>query len=56
MKNRVPFLMHVPVPWVFVLTNLLGVALESVRPTPRFANDGFGERHRRRSCILSRVR
>ena len=26
------FLMRVPVPWVFVLTYLLGVALESVRP------------------------
>jgi len=36
MKTRVPFLMHVPVPWVFVLTYLLGLALESVRPIPRF--------------------
>lgn len=32
MKNPVRFLMRVPVPWVFVLTYLLGVALESVRP------------------------
>jgi protein-S-isoprenylcysteine O-methyltransferase Ste14 len=36
MKNRILFLMHVPVPWVFVLIYLLGVALESGRPTPRF--------------------
>jgi len=28
MKNPVRFLLHVPVPWVFVLTYLLGVALE----------------------------
>lgn len=33
MKNPVRFLLHVPVPWVFVLTYLLGVALERVRPT-----------------------
>src|SRR5450755_409639 len=37
MKNPVRFLMHVPVPWVFVLTYLLGVFLEhgvlkSLRP------------------------
>jgi len=31
-KNPLRFLMHVPVPWVFVLTYLLGVVLESVRP------------------------
>ena len=31
MKNPVRFLLHVPVPWVFVLTYLLGVALEHVR-------------------------
>ena len=30
MKNPVRFLLHVPVPWVFVLTYLLGVALEHV--------------------------
>jgi protein-S-isoprenylcysteine O-methyltransferase Ste14 len=28
MKNPVRFLIHIPVPWVFVLTYLLGVALE----------------------------
>ncbi len=28
MKNPVRFLLHVPVPWVFVLTYLLGVVLE----------------------------
>ena len=32
MKNPIRFLMHVPVPWVFVLTYFLGVALESLRP------------------------
>lgn len=32
MKNPIRFLLHAPVPWVFVLTYLLGVALESVRP------------------------
>jgi protein-S-isoprenylcysteine O-methyltransferase Ste14 len=32
MKNPIRFLMHVPVPWVFVLTYVLGVALEFVRP------------------------
>lgn len=32
MKNPIRFLMHVPVPWVFVLTYLLGVALGFVRP------------------------
>ncbi len=30
MKNPVRFLLHVPVPWVFVLTYFLGVALEHV--------------------------
>ena len=30
MKNPVRFLLHVPVPWVFVLTYLLGVLLEHV--------------------------
>jgi protein-S-isoprenylcysteine O-methyltransferase Ste14 len=30
MKNPVRFLLHVPVPWVFVLTYLLGMALERV--------------------------
>jgi protein-S-isoprenylcysteine O-methyltransferase Ste14 len=30
MKNPVRFLLHVPVPWVFVLTFLLGVCLEHV--------------------------
>jgi protein-S-isoprenylcysteine O-methyltransferase Ste14 len=30
--NLVRFLMHVPVPWVFVLTYLVGAGLESVRP------------------------
>jgi protein-S-isoprenylcysteine O-methyltransferase Ste14 len=30
MKNPVRFLMHVPVPWVFVLTYLFGVLLEHV--------------------------
>jgi protein-S-isoprenylcysteine O-methyltransferase Ste14 len=32
MKNPIRFLMHVPVPWVFVLTYLVGVAFEFVRP------------------------
>lgn len=32
MKNPVRFLLYVPVPWVFVLTYLLGVVLEHVRP------------------------
>jgi len=31
-KNPIRFLMHVPVPWVFVLTYLLGAILESIRP------------------------
>jgi protein-S-isoprenylcysteine O-methyltransferase Ste14 len=35
MKNPARFLMRVPVPWVYVLTYLLGAALEVVRPTPR---------------------
>jgi protein-S-isoprenylcysteine O-methyltransferase Ste14 len=35
MKSPFQFLMHVPVPWVFVLTYLLGVALESLRPSTR---------------------
>lgn len=30
MKNPIRFLMHVPVPWVFVLTYLIGAALERV--------------------------
>jgi len=33
MKNPVLFLMRVPVPWVFVLAYLLGVAIERVRPS-----------------------
>jgi protein-S-isoprenylcysteine O-methyltransferase Ste14 len=32
MTNPVRFLLHVPVPWVFMLTYLLGVALEQVLP------------------------
>lgn len=32
MKNPVRFLLHVPVPWVFVLTYLVGVALERILP------------------------
>ena len=32
MKNPIRFLMHVPVPWVFVLSYLLGVVFEFVRP------------------------
>jgi len=32
MKNPVRFLLHVPVPWVFVLNYLLGVALERMYP------------------------
>ena len=32
MTNPVRLLLHVPVPWVFVLTYLLGVALEHVLP------------------------
>ena len=31
MKNPIRLLMHVPVPWVFVLTYFVGVGLESVR-------------------------
>jgi protein-S-isoprenylcysteine O-methyltransferase Ste14 len=30
--NPLRLLMHIPVPWVFVLTYLLGVGLESARP------------------------
>ena len=33
MKNPIRFLVHVPVPWVFVLTYLVGVGLESARPS-----------------------
>ncbi|HET7108904.1 MAG TPA: isoprenylcysteine carboxylmethyltransferase family protein [Candidatus Acidoferrum sp.] len=36
MNNPLRFLLRVPVPWVFVLSYLLGAALESVRPSPRF--------------------
>jgi protein-S-isoprenylcysteine O-methyltransferase Ste14 len=32
MKSPVRFLLHVPVPWVFVLNYLLGVALERMHP------------------------
>ena len=32
MKNPVRFLLHVPVPWVFVLNYLLGVAVERMFP------------------------
>ena len=32
MKNPVRFLLHVPVPWVFVLNYLLGVAMERMFP------------------------
>ena len=32
MKNPIQLLMHVPVPWVFVLTYLVGVGMESVFP------------------------
>jgi protein-S-isoprenylcysteine O-methyltransferase Ste14 len=38
MKNPVRFLLHVPVPWVFVLTYLPGVALEHVRHVTLSAN------------------
>ena len=31
--NPIRFLMRVPVPWVFVLAYLIGVAMESVRPS-----------------------
>jgi protein-S-isoprenylcysteine O-methyltransferase Ste14 len=34
MENPVEFLLHVPVPWVFVLTYLLGVVLEHVLHRP----------------------
>jgi protein-S-isoprenylcysteine O-methyltransferase Ste14 len=33
MKNPARFLLHLPVPWVFVLTYLLGVALERIGAT-----------------------
>jgi protein-S-isoprenylcysteine O-methyltransferase Ste14 len=32
MRNPIRLLLHVPVPWVFILTYLIGVALEIVRP------------------------
>ena len=32
MKNPIRLLMNLPVPWVFVLTYLFGVALESINP------------------------
>jgi len=32
LMTGIRFLMHVPVPWVFVLTYLLGAGLESLRP------------------------
>jgi protein-S-isoprenylcysteine O-methyltransferase Ste14 len=38
MKNPFRFLLHVPVPWVFVLTYLIGVALERLRPDRVLAN------------------
>ena len=31
-RNRLPLLMRIPVPWVFVLTYLIGVGLERVLP------------------------
>ncbi len=31
--NPFRFLLRVPVPWVFVLTYLVGIALETIRPT-----------------------
>ena len=33
MKNPIRFLMHVPVPWVFILTYLLGLVLEPAGPS-----------------------
>ena len=33
MKNPIRLLLRVPVPWVFVLTYLLGAALQSIRST-----------------------
>jgi protein-S-isoprenylcysteine O-methyltransferase Ste14 len=33
MRNPVRFLLYVPVPWVFVLTYLVGVALERIHPS-----------------------
>ena len=32
MKSLLRFLLKVPVPWVFVLSYLVGVALETIRP------------------------
>ena len=32
MKNPLRFLLKVPVPWVFILSYLVGVALETIRP------------------------
>jgi protein-S-isoprenylcysteine O-methyltransferase Ste14 len=32
MKNPIRLLMHIPVPWVFVLNYLLGAGLESISP------------------------
>jgi protein-S-isoprenylcysteine O-methyltransferase Ste14 len=42
MKNPVRFLLHIPVPWVFVLNYLLGIPLERIHPrviSPQAAHD-----------------
>jgi protein-S-isoprenylcysteine O-methyltransferase Ste14 len=42
MKNHVRFLLHIPVPWVFVLNYLLGIPLERIHPrviSPQGAHD-----------------
>ncbi len=41
MKNPIRFLLHVPVPWVFVLSYLLGVGLERTRPISLCAKCGL---------------
>ena len=42
MKNPFRFLLHIPVPWVFVLNYLLGIPLERIHPrviSPQAAHD-----------------
>jgi hypothetical protein len=42
MKNPVRLLLHVPVPWVFVLTYLLGVVLRTCASWHHLSNCGLG--------------
>ena len=41
LMTGIRFLMHVPVPWVFVLTYLLGAGLESLRPMMMLRQTGL---------------